>query len=99
MVVLRTATDASCFWCLIRRLRRQRERLRAVPGFRQQPGEVVQRRDGRAIRTAGGTPTPDTQALAGVLAAGRPGDQLTLSVLRDGQELTVKLTLGELPGS
>jgi S1-C subfamily serine protease len=56
-------------------------------------------RAGDVIRTAGGTPVPDPQALAGVLAAARPGDQLTLSVERAGQELTVKLTLGELPGS
>jgi S1-C subfamily serine protease len=56
-------------------------------------------RAGDVIRAAGGTPTPDPQALAGVLAAAHPGDQLTLSVLRDGQDLTVKLTLGELPGS
>ena len=56
-------------------------------------------RAGDVIRTAGGTPVPDPQALAGVLAAARPGDQLTVSVERGGQELTVKLTLGELPGS
>jgi S1-C subfamily serine protease len=34
-----------------------------------------------------------------VLAAAHPGEQLTLSVTRGAQELTVKLTLGELPAS
>jgi S1-C subfamily serine protease len=63
------------------------------------PADRAGLRAGDVIRTAGGTPVPDPQALAGVLAAARPGDQLTLSVERGGQELTVKLTLGELPGS
>jgi S1-C subfamily serine protease len=63
------------------------------------PADRAGLRAGDVIRTAGGTPTPDPQALAGVLAAADPGDQLTLSVERGGQELTVKLTLGELPAS
>jgi S1-C subfamily serine protease len=63
------------------------------------PADRAGLRPGDIIRTADGTPTPDPQALAGVLAAAHPGDQLTLSILRDGQEQTVKLTLGELPGS
>jgi hypothetical protein len=33
-----------------------------------------------------------------VVAAADPGEQLTLTVARGAQELTVKLTLGELPG-
>jgi hypothetical protein len=45
-----------------------------------------------------GTSTPDTQALAGALAAAHPRDQITLSVTRGGKDLDVKLTLGELPG-
>jgi S1-C subfamily serine protease len=52
-----------------------------------------------AAGSADGTPTPDTQALASVLAAAHPGDQLTLSVTRGTQELTVHLTLGELPAA
>ena len=63
------------------------------------PADRAGLRAGDVIRAAGGTPTPDPQALAGVLAAAHPGDQLTLSVERGGQDLTVKLTLGELPGS
>ena len=63
------------------------------------PADRAGLRAGDVIRTAAGTPTPDPQALAGVLATADPGDQLTLSVERGGQELTVKLTLGELPAS
>ena len=44
------------------------------------PADRAGLRAGDIIRTAGGTPTPDPQALAGVLAAAHPGDQLTLSV-------------------
>jgi S1-C subfamily serine protease len=63
------------------------------------PADHAGLRAGDVIAAAAGTPTPDTQALAGVLAAAHPGEQLTLSVTRGAQELTVKLTLGELPAS
>jgi S1-C subfamily serine protease len=48
------------------------------------------------IRAAGRTPTPDPPALAAVLAAAHPGDQLTFSVTRGTQDLSAKLTLTEL---
>ncbi len=51
------------------------------------PADRAGLRAGDVIQAAGGTPTPDTQALAGVLAAADPGDQLTLSVNRGGQDL------------
>ena len=63
------------------------------------PADRARLREGDVIQAAGGTPTPDTQALAGVLAAADPGDQITLSVTRGGQDLDVKLTLGQLPGN
>ena len=63
------------------------------------PADRAGLRPGDVIKSAGGTPTPDTQALAGVLAAADPGDQISLSVVRGAQQLTVKLTLGELPGN
>ena len=63
------------------------------------PADRAGLRPGDIIAAADGTPTPDTQALAGALAAAHPGGQLTLSVVRGAQALTVKLTLGELPGS
>jgi S1-C subfamily serine protease len=63
------------------------------------PADRAGLRAGDVIRAADGTPTPDTQALAGVLAAADPGDQVSLAVDRGGQELTVKLTLGQLPAN
>jgi len=63
------------------------------------PADHAGLRPGDVIQAADGTPTPDTQALAGVLAAADPGEQIALSVTRGAQELTVKLTLGELPGN
>jgi S1-C subfamily serine protease len=62
------------------------------------PADRAGLRAGDVITAADGTPTPDTQALAGVLAAADPGDQFTLSVTRAGQAIDVKLTLGQLPG-
>jgi S1-C subfamily serine protease len=62
------------------------------------PADRAGLRPGDIIAAADGTPTPDTQALAGALAAAHPGDQITLSVTQGGQETDVKLTLGQLPG-
>ncbi len=56
-------------------------------------------RAGDVITAAGGQETPDTTALAQVLAAAQPGDKVTVTVSRDGQERDVQLTLGELPAS
>ena len=56
-------------------------------------------RPGDVIRTAGGTPTPDTQALATALAAAHPGDTMALQIARGTERLTVTVTLGELPAS
>jgi S1-C subfamily serine protease len=63
------------------------------------PADRAGLRPGDIVRAAGGTPTPDPQALAAVLAAAGPGDAVTLDVTRGTQELTVRLTLGELPAS
>jgi S1-C subfamily serine protease len=63
------------------------------------PADRAGLRPGDIVKAADGTPTPDPQALAGALAAAQPGDQLTLAVVRGAQELTVRLTLGELPGT
>ena len=44
--------------------------------------------------------TPDTQTLAAVLAGLQPGQQASLSITKaDGSTTTVKLTLGQVPGS
>src|SRR3984957_3744994 len=63
------------------------------------PADRAGLREGDVIEAAGGTPTPDAQALAGALAAAHPGDRITLSVVHEAQERTVQVTLGELPGN
>ena len=55
---------------------------------------------GDVITAVNGTATPDTETLAAVLAALRPGQQVSLGVTKpDGRTATVKVTLGQLPGS
>ena len=54
---------------------------------------------GDVIKSVERTATPDTAALAQALAAAESGQPVTLTVTRDGQQRTVRLTLGELPGS
>ena len=57
-----------------------------------QPGDV--------ITAVNGTATPDTEALAAVLAGLQPGQQVPLSVTKaDGSTATVTVTMGQLPGS
>ncbi len=50
------------------------------------------------IQAIGQTRTPDAVTLTQVLAARNPGEIVTVTVDRGGQELTVRVTLGELPG-
>ncbi len=54
---------------------------------------------GDVITAAGSQQTPDTTALSQALAAASPGDKIALTVSGDGEERTVQVTLGELPGS
>jgi S1-C subfamily serine protease len=49
--------------------------------------------------STGSASTPDTSALSEALAGDEPGDQVTLKVTRGGQDLTVHITLGQLPAS
>lgn len=75
------------------------------------PADRAGLRPGDVIRSAGSAPTPDAAALSQALAAARPGDQVTVAVTRGtqgtaqatargtAQELTVRVTLGELTGS
>jgi putative serine protease PepD len=63
------------------------------------PADRAGIRVGDVIREAGGTRTPDVPVLSQVLAAAHPGQQLALTISRGTQNLTVHVTLGELPGS
>jgi len=57
-------------------------------------------RQGDVITAINGTPTPDTQTLAGVLAALSPGQTVTVAITQPGgATATIKVTLGQLPGS
>lgn len=53
---------------------------------------------GDVITGVDGTPTPDAQTLAQVLAGLRPGESAKVALLRaDGTKITIRLKLGELP--
>jgi putative serine protease PepD len=55
---------------------------------------------GELIEKVDGSPIADAAALAEVLAAHRPGDKITLTILRpEGTTASKRLTLGQLPGS
>jgi S1-C subfamily serine protease len=56
-------------------------------------------RAGDVITAVGGAQTTDTTVLSQALAAAKPGDTVTVTISRDGQNRTVQVTLGELPGS
>jgi putative serine protease PepD len=53
-------------------------------------GDVVTRVDGQAVSSG--------QAVADAIAAKHPGDRITFTVRRDGQEKDVIVTLGERTG-
>jgi S1-C subfamily serine protease len=55
-------------------------------------------RPGDVITAVNGTPTPDNETLAAVLAGLQPGQQASVNVTRaNGSTATVRVTLGELP--
>ena len=63
------------------------------------PADQAGLRPGDVIQSAGNTRTPDAPTLSQALAAAHPGQDVTLTVTRGTQDLTVRVTLGELPGS
>jgi S1-C subfamily serine protease len=56
-------------------------------------------RAGDVITSVGDAQTQDTTALSQALAAARPGDKVTITFSRAGQQRTAQLTLSELPSS
>jgi len=50
------------------------------------------------IKSVGSAQIPDTTALTQALAAAKPGDQVTVTISRAGQDQDVQVTLGELGG-
>jgi len=63
------------------------------------PAERAGLRAGDVITRVGAQETPDTTALSQALAAASPGDKVTVTVTRDGEQRDVQITLGELPAS
>jgi len=63
------------------------------------PADRAGLKAGDVITRVGAQETPDTTALSQALAAASPGDQVTVTVSRDGEQRDVQVTLGELPAS
>jgi S1-C subfamily serine protease len=62
------------------------------------PADQAGIRAGDLIRSFGETPTPDAESLTQALAGARPGQSVTLTIMRAGQTHTPEVRLGELPG-
>ena len=54
---------------------------------------------GDVITALEGQPVTQIEDLKAMLSQAHPGDEVTLTVLRDGKEARVRVTLGERPGS
>lgn len=54
---------------------------------------------GDVITSVNATPLKDSRALFRAVAEAAPGSQMTFGLLHDGQERTIEITLGELPGA
>ncbi|HWV38434.1 MAG TPA: Do family serine endopeptidase [Vulgatibacter sp.] len=80
-------------------------------GIRQQEGALVAQVEpngpgakaglepGDAVVTLNGNPVKGASELSREVAQSRPGDTVTLGILRDGRQQEVKVTLGERPSS
>ena len=69
---------------------------RVVPGS---PAEKAGLQVREVITEVDGTPLTGESTLAQIINEHKPGDTLTLTVLKGTQQSTVKLTLGEMPSS
>ncbi|MFM8577373.1 MAG: PDZ domain-containing protein, partial [Planctomycetaceae bacterium] len=56
------------------------------------PAGVAGLREGDVVMSIAGTPTPDPEAFAGVLASHRPGRNLSFAFKRDGKDGTADVT-------
>ena len=54
---------------------------------------------GDVIRSVNGEQVPDRALLSSIVANTSPGTTVTLDILRNGQKMTVKVTLGEQPAN
>ena len=67
------------------------DKLRFQAGEYRTGGDVVLQLDGRDVS--------DPNALSQLVASKRPGDEVELTILRDGEKQQVEVTLGERPDS
>jgi serine protease Do len=65
-----------------------------VPGS---PAAAAGLKRGDVITAVEGTPIADASALGRWLSTHKPGDKATLTVIRDGKEQQIDVTLGEIP--
>jgi S1-C subfamily serine protease len=63
------------------------------------PADKAGLRGGDVITKINGTSVNSTQSLTTLLNQHQPGDEVTLSVVRDGKTQNIKATLGSTPGS
>jgi S1-C subfamily serine protease len=64
------------------------------------PADKAGLQSGDVITAINGTATPDTETLSAVLAGMRPGQEASVKITKpDGSTATVKVTLGQLPGT
>jgi serine protease Do len=68
----------------------------AEPGA---PAEKAGLKQGDVIRTYDGQSIDNRARLQAMVASTNPGSEVTLGILREGQPLTLKVTLGEQPAS
>ena len=61
------------------------------------PGDDAGLREGDVVVRIGGRPTATDGAVASAIAAGRPGEELEIRVLRGGRERTLTARLGSQP--
>ena len=59
------------------------------------PAEKAGIKEGDIITKVDGTVLDDTNTLASVIAQKNPGDTVTLTIIRDGKEMSLSVTLGE----
>ncbi len=61
------------------------------------PGAAAGLQEADVITEVDGTPVADDRELARTIAAHDPGDHVTLTVVRDGEEIAIEVTLAQLP--